>query len=730
MTEEIQALQSKNTALQSKVQGVQHEKYIKFFHNGDPNNFIKQQARDQLKKELCEENCIALRYVWYYEDPYIVIPEHLRELVGVNSRAIFNVIPIMFEKRRSNERLALKSLLGDVVLHQLSIAGEKKIHPLASDKTTVFIIIRLSEWKKYGFNDKDTAHRTLGKCLEYLRSKPELQSIAVNIMETLEDKKILNDFWASKKCEEKKENLKKRRQVAEERSKLYDAEQHATMKEIIYRQDNNVRENFNVEIIKKGGRVQETEKKQQMSSTPNSRKRKSDNLSENNENFKMRLLGYRQSENEFEDDKSDEDETEDVTSDEEDVINFSTISFDQFTESSKGEEIWTLKNGESVRNTLIRMTSEAIKKAKEIQSKKKKLNASISSTIRYIISYIYFIGAMLIFGSHLCRLGLSSIVDLSSEFSGGMYSWFGGEWPDLKAKALAKINIKPKMFEDLIKSDIEKIEELCNEHKYWEARDFVYEKLKGRPDRTETFHRQVMKIYFFIIEMFLVDPYVFVDREGNKQNLTEIEFTLKVAGPIIDIIFSDVQHLVQLKWGETVSKATTVGRKIDLKIMYRGKNQGKNVELSHSECARRTNSTKIINDRSKCLRTNKSVLDQYLSHDLSDEIIENSAVIGLQLAALYGQIIGVDLLDEGLYFGFEGPLLRFPTQINDITVLKQTLEALYFFKENIVHKAEALSCLNKNSDPFSNTFHTERISKSRHYKANFIRSTYFTVIIQ
>jgi hypothetical protein len=36
-----------------EVQGVQHEKYIKFFHNGDPNNFIKQQARDQLKKELC-----------------------------------------------------------------------------------------------------------------------------------------------------------------------------------------------------------------------------------------------------------------------------------------------------------------------------------------------------------------------------------------------------------------------------------------------------------------------------------------------------------------------------------------------------------------------------------------------------------------------------------------------------------------------------------------------------
>jgi len=63
-----------------EVQGVQHEKYHEFFHRGDPNNFIKQQARDQLKKELCEENCIALRYVWYYENPHIVIPEHLREL--------------------------------------------------------------------------------------------------------------------------------------------------------------------------------------------------------------------------------------------------------------------------------------------------------------------------------------------------------------------------------------------------------------------------------------------------------------------------------------------------------------------------------------------------------------------------------------------------------------------------------------------------------------------------
>ncbi|PKC55953.1 hypothetical protein RhiirA1_474761 [Rhizophagus irregularis] len=68
----IMALQSKYRAYNTKNIS---------FHNGDPNNFIKQQARDQLKKELCKENQIALRYyVWYYEDPHIVISEHLRKL--------------------------------------------------------------------------------------------------------------------------------------------------------------------------------------------------------------------------------------------------------------------------------------------------------------------------------------------------------------------------------------------------------------------------------------------------------------------------------------------------------------------------------------------------------------------------------------------------------------------------------------------------------------------------
>lgn len=46
-----------------------------------------------------------------------------------------------------------------------------------------------------------------------------------------------------------------------------------------------------------------------------------------------------------------------------------------------------------------------------------------------------------------------------------------------------------------------------------------------------------MKIYFFIMDMFLENPCVFVNKEGEKQDLTEIEFVLKVVGPILDIIF-------------------------------------------------------------------------------------------------------------------------------------------------------------------------------------------------
>ena len=48
--------------------------------------------------------------------------------------------------------------------------------------------------------------------------------------------------------------------------------------------------------------------------------------------------------------------------------------------------------------------------------------------------------------------------------------------------------------------------------------------------------------------MLLRDPHVFVSKEGKKQNLSEMDYVVKIIGPILDIIFSDVQQLLQLKW--------------------------------------------------------------------------------------------------------------------------------------------------------------------------------------
>ncbi len=59
-----------------EVQGKQHKHYIEHFHR-TLEGFNNLLARDQLKKELYEENSIVLKYIWYYEDPHIVIPEHL-----------------------------------------------------------------------------------------------------------------------------------------------------------------------------------------------------------------------------------------------------------------------------------------------------------------------------------------------------------------------------------------------------------------------------------------------------------------------------------------------------------------------------------------------------------------------------------------------------------------------------------------------------------------------------
>ncbi|CAG8509221.1 1437_t:CDS:2, partial [Funneliformis mosseae] len=81
--------------------------------------------------------------------------------------------------------------------------------------------------------------------------------------------------------------------------------------------------------------------------------------------------------------------------------------------------------------------------------------------------------------------------------------------------------------------------------------------------------------------------------------------------------------------GETVSKST-LNRKIDLRVLT---TKG-DIELSHSEFTRKVTPVKIIKDRSKCLRTNKCILDTYLLRNLSEEAVENSTFYGIQSASL------------------------------------------------------------------------------------------------
>ena len=62
---------------------------------------------------------------------------------------------------------------------------------------------------------------------------------------------------------------------------------------------------------------------------------------------------------------------------------------------------------------------------------------------------------------HTRRLGLSSIIDLSSEFEGGMHAWFGQDWEDLKVRCSHKIKFEVRKFEGDILFDIIKVEEVC-----------------------------------------------------------------------------------------------------------------------------------------------------------------------------------------------------------------------------------------------------------------------------
>nr|CAG8492476.1 3899_t:CDS:2 [Entrophospora candida] len=186
--------------------------------------------------------------------------------------------------------------------------------------------------------------------------------------------------------------------------------------------------------------------------------------------------------------------------------------------------------------------------------------------------------------------------------------------------------------------------------------------------------------------MLLENPHTFVDKEGENKQLTELEYIMKMTSPILDIIFSNNHNIIDLKWGETISKATK-SRKIDLRVL------------------------------TKCLRTNKCILDQYLMHDLSEDAVKDSTFFGLQLAGLHGQLFGIDLLDRGLYFGFDGPIFRFPAQLINIKELKNSLE------DNIIKKANYVSYDNNN---ITRILHSGITVKPKHFKVDYIVKTYLT----
>ncbi|KAF0501117.1 hypothetical protein F8M41_020136 [Gigaspora margarita] len=374
-----------------------------------------------------------------------------------------------------------------------------------------------------------------------------------------------------------------------------------------------------------------------------------------------------------------ENETEKVDDDSDgwgEIIHFKDFSFDEWIDTCNGKR-WCLKNGEKIRDTLIKVTRQKIEEANQLA----KVDGKLMSVI---------------------RLGLSSIIDLSSEFDGGMHTWFGDEWESLKAKVSKEISFEVKKFEGNILSDIIKIEELCASYRYLDARSYLLDKLKERPDDDK--YRQVLKIYYYL--------------KVKKKNLTEIEYIMKLSGPILDIIFSNDDDILYLKWGETIPP--TMNRKIDLRVL----STDNKLDLSHSEFACKATPVKIIKDRSKCIRTNKCILDTYLTHNLPKEAIENSTFYGLQSAGLEGQIFGIDLLDDGLYFSIEGPAYRFPAQLNDISALRNSLEILYFFKENAIRKAKHLSHDNNNITKILHSGKTT--TKPEHRKINFIKKTYFT----
>ncbi|CAG8644530.1 368_t:CDS:2, partial [Funneliformis mosseae] len=350
------------------------------------------------------------------------------------------------------------------------------------------------------------------------------------------------------------------------------------------------------------------------------------------------------------------------------IKNPETISFDEYVGVTHNESDWTLKDGRRVIDVLTKNTAELVK---SISAKsKKERTACIISVIRYEF-------VLLIIYSTPWKSETKTIVDT--------------------------------------------VEEMCGLYHYVDAREYLF---KIRNKKNTPMVQQIATAYFHVIDKFLDNPHLFIEESGKLKNLSEMEFVINIIAPILNDVFNDVLDILNLRWGETVSAISDRRRKIDLRIVHKCRE----IELSHTECAKAPTRAKAIRDRSKCLRTEKGVLDKFLKEDLSDEAVKDSVILGIQFAGLEGQIIGVDLLDNGLYFGLEGPHFSFPAQLSNIKCLRNALEALYFFKENVVRKANLFPDPKKYNHAYNKIFRNNLESqvKAKHFKTKFIRPTHFT----
>ncbi|EXX72646.1 hypothetical protein RirG_067400 [Rhizophagus irregularis DAOM 197198w] len=179
-------------------------------------------------------------------------------------------------------------------------------------------------------------------------------------------------------------------------------------------------------------------------------------------------------------------------------------------------------------------------------------------------------------------------------------------------------------------------------------------------------HLQIMNIYSIILDMLLNDLNVFVNEDGKENKLTEVDYVLKTVAPAMDIIFSDVNHIIGLQCPKSGSKYGLGG---------------------------------VASVIEQNLRTNKSILDDYL---ISDKAAEDSAIYTFQFAGLHGQLIA----DDGLYFSLDGSTFKFPFRLLNIKTMRQTLGILYFFKKNIMQKSSALSRYDVEKNPYQKVFHS------------------------